>query len=327
MNSPTLRRILPFIAMALVVVVAPLVVKGHYLQSVGVLVGIYSLIVLGLCLLMGYAGQASLGHAAFYGLGAYTSAILTTKAHLNPWLGLVAGVVVACSVAWFVGRPALRLQGHYLAMATLGFGIIVQIIFHEAEGLTGGFGGITSIPAFKLGALEIKGDLLNLYLVWTVLLFALALATNIMDSRIGRALRAIHDSEEAACACGVDVTRTKLQVFVLSAGLAAVAGSLYAHYVGFISPDPFGMHFSVQLVVMVIVGGSRSIWGAVLGAALMTALGQQIDKTEAIKDLSTVVYGGMLMVFVIFMPGGLVELLRQVKFGRRRRSQGVEAHG
>lgn len=111
MISPILRRILPFVVMALIIIVLPLVIKGHYLQSVGVLVGIYSIIVLGLCLLMGYAGQASLGHAAFYGLGAYTSAILTTKGHLNPWLGVVAGVIVACSIAWLIGRPALRLRG------------------------------------------------------------------------------------------------------------------------------------------------------------------------------------------------------------------------
>jgi len=302
---------MPCLLLAVAVGLFPLLARSHYLQQMGVLIGLYSLITLGLSLLMGYAGQASLGQAAFFGLGAYTSAILTTKAHLNPWLALLAGIVVTCTVAAVVGRPTLKLHGHYLAMATLGFGIIVQVFFHEARDLTGGFGGIASIPRLAVGSLVFKGDMLNLYLVWAAVVACLAVAMNIVDSRAGRALRAIHDSEIAASACGVDVARHKVQVFVIGAAFAAVAGSLYAHYITFVSPDPFGLTFSVELLVMVVVGGSRSLWGALLGAALMTGLSQQIEKVEAIKELTVVVYGTVLMLCVIFMPDGLAGLIQR----------------
>ena len=311
MIRKTLQEIWPYLALAIAVAAFPLVATNHYLQLVGALIGLYAMIALGLCLLLGYAGQVSLGHAAFYGLGAYTSAILTTKADVNPWLALVAGIVITAVVAYLVGRPTLRLHGHYLAMATLGFGIIVQIVFHQARGLTGGFGGIPSIPHLQIGSLVIRSDVQNFYLIWFFVILALGVSANIVNSRVGRAMRAIHDSEVAAGACGVDVSRYKVNVFVLSAVFASLAGSLYAHYLGFVSPDPFGLAFSIQLVVIVIVGGARSVWGALLGAALMTALGQQIEKTEAIKDLNVVVYGLVMILFVIFMPNGLADILRR----------------
>ncbi len=305
------REVWPYLALTVGVAAFPFVATNHYLQQVGALIGLYSIITLGLCLLIGYAGQVSLGHAAFYGLGAYTSAVLTTRLHLNPWVAMSAGVAVSVLVAYLVGRPALRLHGHHLAMATLGFGIIVQIIFHEGGDLTGGFSGIPAIPRLQVGGVVVASDRLNFYLIWLFVLVALVVSANIVNSRVGRAMRAIHDSEIAAGACGIDVARLKVKIFVLSAAFASVAGSLYVHYISFVSPDPFGLACSVQLMVMVIVGGSRSVWGALLGAALMTAVSQQIERTDAIKDLNTVVYGLALMVFVIFMPTGLAGLLRR----------------
>jgi len=322
MIRKTIREIWPYVALAILVGVFPLVATNHYLQFVGALVGLYSIIALGLCLLIGYAGQVSLGHAAFYGLGAYTSAILTTRYHVNPWLGIVAGMAITALVAGLVGRPTLRLHGHYLAMATLGFGIIVQIVFHEGGDLTGGFGGIPAIPRFSIGSLVFKGDVLNFYLIWCFVLLGVALSSNMVRSRMGRAMRAIHDSEVAAQACGIDVAHYKLKVFMLSAVFASVAGSLYAHYMSYVSPDAFGLAFSVQLLVMVIVGGSRSVWGALLGAGLMTAMAEQIEKVEAISDLSTVVYGLLLVLFVIFMPKGLAGIIQQLTGALLRRRVG-----
>jgi len=218
---------------------------------------------------------------------------------------VLTGLMVSGLVAYAVGRPTLRLHGHYLAMATLGFGVIVQIILVQWAPVTGGFGGITSVPPLAIGPLVIKGDRLNFYLIWLCVLVALLLARNLVDSRVGRALRAIHDSEVAAAACGVDVARYKVQIFVLSALFASLAGSLYAHWISFVSPDPYGLSLSVQLLVMVMVGGARSLWGPILGAVLMTALSQRIEKTDAIKDLSEVVYGLALMLILIFLPQGL----------------------
>lgn len=306
-----LRRAAPLLLLLVAVALFPLVARSHYLQQLGVLIGLYSMVTIGLSLLMGYAGQASLGQAAFFGLGAYASAVLSTKAGLNPWLAMLIGIAITCTVAALVGRPTLKLHGHYLAMATLGFGIIVQVFFHEAKPITEGFGGIASIPRLAIGGLVFKGDMLNFYLAWAGTAACLAVGLNVVESRVGRAMRAIHDSEIAASACGVDVARYKVQVFVLGAGFASLAGSIYAHYITFASPEPFGLMFSVQLLVMVIVGGARSLWGAVLGAALMTALGQQIEKIELIRDLSVLVYGTLLMLFVIFMPDGLAGLVRR----------------
>lgn len=318
MQRQKLAIAVPYVALALAVGLFPLLARNPYLQSVGALTGLYAIIALGLCLLMGYAGQVSLGQAAFYGLGAYSSAILTTRVHLNPWLGIVAGVIITCAVAFVVGRPTLRLHGHHLAMATLGFGIIVQVVLDEALPLTGGHGGLPGIPRLQLAGAVIQSDLQCFYLIWVVALAALILSANVVNSRVGRALRAIHDSEVAARACGIDVAHYKLMVFILGAALASVAGSLYAHYITFVSPDTFGLAFSVQLVVMVVVGGLRSIWGAVLGAAVITVIGQAIEKTEAIKDLNTVVFGLALMLCVMFMPNGLVAVVERAAMAVRR---------
>lgn len=315
----------PLLGFAVVIAVFPWVARSAYLQSVGATMGLYALMALGLGLLIGYAGQISLGHAAFYGLGAYSSAIVCTRAHLNPWLGVLAGLIVTGMVAYVVGRPTLRLHGHYLAMATLGFGIIVQIVLVQWTPVTGGFGGITSVPPLTVGPLTIEGDRLNFYLIWFCVLAALLLSRNLVDSRVGRGLRAIHDSEIAAAACGVDVARYKVRVFVLSALFASLAGSLYAHWISFVSPDPYGLSLSVQLLVMVMVGGSRSLWGPILGAVLMTGLSQRIEKTDAIKDLSEVVYGLALMLILIFLPQGLTGWI--VAVGGRLRRGGGEAGG
>ena len=300
---------LPYLGLALVVGALPLIMPNPYHISVLILIGIYGIIAIGLSLLMGYAGQVSLGHAAFYGLGAYASAIGTTRLGLDPWLCILLGMALTALVAYVIGNPTLRLRGHYLAMATLGIGIIVQIVFKEGGELTGGFSGIAGIPRLSIGPLVFNTDLKFCYLVWPLTIAGLIVASNVVNSRVGRALRAIHDSEVAARSCGVNVAALKLSIFVFSAVFASLAGSLYAHNLTFISPDPFGFHFSVMLVVMVIIGGSRSLWGAMSGVAIVTILGQILlklsDKVPAIGGLDSVFFGLILIIAVTFMPGGL----------------------
>ncbi len=309
-----------YVALAVVAGVLPLVVDSAYYLSVLILVGIYGLMAVGLSLLMGYAGQVSLGHAAFYGLGAYATAIGTVRYGLNPWLCILLGMLVTAAVAYVIGRPTLRLHGHYLAMATLGIGIIVQIFFREGGKFTGGFSGIAGIPRLHIGSLVFNTDMKFCYVVWPVVILGLIVASNIVSSRIGRALRAIHDSEVAARACGVDVSGLKLSVFVLSAVFASVSGSLYAHNITFISPDPFGFAFSIMLVVMVIVGGSGSVWGALSGAAILTVLNQALmrlgEVVPALSGLDVVFFGGILIVTVVFMPEGLAGRIRRWRTGR-----------
>jgi len=224
-------------------------------------------------------------------------------------------VALACGVAWLLGSQALRLQGHYLAMATLGFGIIVSIVLVEWVSVTGGTSGIYGIPNLQIAGRALDSDIRMYCLVWVLVTLVIALSENIVHSRVGRAFRAVHGSEVAASTLGVDVGRYKVQVFVLSAGLAALAGSLYAHYVTFISPEPFGFKFSVQLVVMVVVGGMASIWGAVFGAGLVTMLGEVLkglghasigEVSINLADFEVVLFGLILMLIMIYLPAGLV---------------------
>jgi len=278
---------------------------GHYLD-VMIFVGIYSLITMGLSLLMGYAGQISLGHAAFFGLGAYTSGILCTKLSMSPWLAMVAGVGLTALVAYIVGVPSLKLKGHYLAMATLGFGVIVNIFFNEEVYLTGGPSGFSDIPGFTVFGFSLDSDLHYYILVWCLVLLALVFSLNVINSRIGRALRSLHDSEVAADAMGVETSRYKVIIFVLSGVYASVAGSLYTHYVGFLSPSSFDLFLSIKLVMMVVVGGMHNIWGALLGTCLLTFLGN--EWLHIFHDFDILVYGAILLAIVMFLPEGLVDL-------------------
>ncbi len=305
----------PYLAVFVAAAVIPLILSSAYYHSVLILIGIYGIMAVGLSLLMGYAGQVSLGHAAFYGLGAYATAIGTTRYGLNPWLCILLGMILTGIVAWLLGKPTLKLHGHYLAMATLGIGIIVQVMFNEGGDFTGGFSGIPNIPELRIGGLDFRSSLRFCYLVWAILLGVLAVSSNIVNSRIGRALRAIHDSEVAARSCAVDVSNLKVMVFVVSAAFAAISGSLYAHHITFISPDPFGFAFSIMLVVMVLLGGSRNIWGALSGAVLITILNQALiklaDKVPVLAGLDVVLFGAILIVGVIYMPEGLAGLLKR----------------
>jgi branched-chain amino acid transport system permease protein len=278
---------------------------SHYLD-VMIFVGIFSLITMGLSLLMGYAGQVSLGHAAFFGLGAYSSGILCVKLAVSPWLAMVSGALFTGAVAYAVGVPSLKLKGHYLAMATLGFGVIVTIVLNEEVELTGGPSGLSDVPRLEILGVPVLGELEFYILVWSMVLLVLVFCLNVIHSRIGRALRSIHDSEVAADAMGVETARYKVMVFVLSAVLASLAGSLYGHYVRFLSPGSFDLLLSIKLVMMVVVGGMHSLWGALLGTWLLTFLGN--EWLHVFKDLDVLVYGAILLLVVMALPEGLVSV-------------------
>jgi len=293
----------------------PLVLPNDYYLTVLIVAGFHTILTLGLNLLMGYAGQISLGHAAFYGIAAYATGILTARFHWPVPAAILAGIALVLAVAAGIAVPTLRLKGHYLAMGTLGFGIIVYIILNEATDLTGGPSGLTGIPKLTLGGIPLASDLSFYYVVWGVVLLLFLLAQNLVRSRLGRALRAIHTSETAAAVLGVDTERYKIGVFILSALYAAVAGALYAHYVTFISPGSFGFHASVQFVTMVVLGGMGSLWGAVAGAVFLTALPEFL---RAIEDYDILLYGGLMILCMMFLPGGLAEGVERVTQAARR---------
>ncbi len=307
------RRGIPWGPLCLVALIAllPLGVHSRYYQSIAVIIGLHTIASVGLSLLMGYAGQVSLGHAAFYGLGAYLSAIASTKVGLNPWLALPMAAVVTGGLAAGIGMPIFRLRGHFLAMATLGLGIIVYIVFNELREVTGGPSGLTGIPNLWLFGVPLNTDARYYYLVWAFALGVIFLSRNIVDSRVGSALRAFHGSESAADALGVHTAHYKLAVFALSAVYASLAGSLYAHYLLFVNPPPFSFKFSIELLVMVMIGGLAHIWGALFGAALITILGESLRATipllmgHAAGEYEIIAFGVILMATMIALPEGL----------------------
>ena len=296
------KNLFSLLILSIVVMILPLIIASSYYLSILIFVGIYSLITIGLSLLMGYAGQISLGQAAFFGIGAYTSGILTAKFALSPWIALLIAIFVTAGIAFLIGTPALRLKGHYLAMATLAFGQIIFIIFNEEIAYTGGPSGFGQIPYFKLGKFVLDSDFRYYYFVWTIVLIVLSFSLNLIHSRVGRALRSIHGGEITANAMGVNTARYKIEVFVLSAVYASIAGSLYAHFVTFLSPGTFSFSFSVALLTMVAVGGMNSVWGAVMGTALLTILPEYL---RIFHDYDILIYGGTLLLIMIFLPEGL----------------------
>lgn len=309
---------------ASVVLAVPLVVDDRFLLKVFTFVGINVLTVAGLSLVFGYAGQVSMGHAAFLGIGAYTSAYLTVNLGA-PWVvGVAAAMAFAAAGGLILALPSLRLKGHYLAMATLGFGEIMHLVFVESEPITGGVDGFTGIPFPAVGSFEFRTPQAIYWLVWGLVVLSLFLLYNIVRQRPGRAMRALHGSELGAKACGIDTTALKVQVFVVSAVLAGLAGALYAHAVGFVSPSLYTLHASIILVAMTVLGGTASLAGPVLAAILLTLLqyvdavlpGISREAASVIQDWQSDIYGLVIILVMLFAPGGMAGAVRRV-FGRR----------
>jgi branched-chain amino acid transport system permease protein len=316
--SKRILRAAPFAILALAIPAIGLWVENPYHLQIFTFIGLNTLLALGLNLLMGYAGQISLGHAAFFGIGAYTTGVMTATFGLSPWLALPCAVFLAVLVAFAVGLPTLRLSGYYLGMGTLGFGMIGFVVFREWTGLTGGASGLVGIPPLEIGPISFSSPRNGFYLVWGAALAAFLVCRRLVESRTGRALRAIHDSERAARAVGVDTLRLKLTIFVFSAGMAALTGFLYAHLVGFVSPGTFDFLASVRMVTMVVVGGMASIWGALLGAALLTLLPEWL---HAFSEWEMVVYGLIMMTVMILLPRGLTRGLLDLYERARNRGR------
>ncbi|MBE1424954.1 branched-chain amino acid transport system permease protein [Desulfomicrobium macestii] len=281
---------------------APALLPNNYYLTILILGCLHAMNAVGLCLLVGHAGQISLGHAGFYGLGAYTSSYLSTTVGLSVGLSMLSGVALTVVVSILVGLPSLKLKGHYLAMATLGFGIILSILFTETVDITGGPSGFVGIPRLSLFGFELRKDVTLYRAVAVMLCLIVWFSFNLLHSRVGRALRALHTSERAAEAMGVDIARYKLLVFVLSAAFSGIAGVLYAHYLTFIAPSSFGFMFSVELIVMVVLGGMISVPGAIVGAFFVTVLPEFL---RAFENIEVLLFGAILILCMMFLPDGM----------------------
>ena len=351
------RNLLPLFGLALVVTVVgwieiaqPLGLRFRDLTGGAVTfdtlvrIGILTIVVVGLNLLMGYAGQVSLGHAAFYGIGAYVSAIMTTLATRHgvlttisrswwwPWIAILLGMLVTGTFSFIIGKPILRLRGNYLAMATLGVGIVLFAIFREGESITGGSDGIAGIPRLSIGnSIRLWPMDRYYFLVWAIAIGVIVVALNIVNSRAGRALRAIHGSEVAARVSGIDTDRYKVLILVVSTMIASLAGSLYAHFQALIAPSPFSFVSSVELVCMAAVGGLASIWGAPFGVASVYIIKEFLRARMrsllrgAGGEHELIAYGVILILIMIFMPEGLtsgiVSLVRKARAKRDARRE------
>lgn len=287
----------------------PLIVHSQYMLQVADSAMIYAIAVIGLGILLGFTGQISLAQAAFFGMGAYATAILSTTFGWSPWITIPLAVAITAAVGAAVGYPCLRgLSGHYLALATIGFGIIVQLVFINARRLTNGPDGINGIPPPQVGSLVLDTYQSYFYVAFGALLLAIYVAWRIKHSRIGRALEAIRENEIAAQTMGIDTTRYKLLAFVLASAFGGLAGGIIAHMTRFISPDSYSFDQSVIFLVMLVIGGSATVSGAVTGGILLTFLPEFL---RPLKDSYIMVYGAAVVAMVIFMPEGIVGLLKR----------------
>jgi branched-chain amino acid transport system permease protein len=307
------HRLAGLAMVAAIIVVLPLFFPSAFYYRVGALVLIFALAAVGLNLLMGFAGQVSLGHAGFLGIGAYAVAIGPTHLGIPSWACIVGGAVVSAAVAFLVGRPILRLKGHYLAVATLGFGVLVAIVLTNEASWTGGPDGMP-VPRLTLLEWRVRGADTWYWIAAAVFLIGAVLALNLIDSPTGRALRAIHDSEVASSVLGVDVARQKLAIFVVSAVYASIAGSCLALFNGHITPDVAGFVRSIELVAMVVLGGMGSVVGSLVGAAVLVVLPQALTMLHEYEHM---VLGLVLMGVMIFLRQGIVPSMIQALAERR----------
>ena len=313
-------------ALGVALAIVPAVAPSTYVMALFNIIGLYAIVTVGLVLL-GTSGQVSLGQAAFYGIGAYASALLSRDLGWSPWFAMPCAVGLVAVTAYAVGLPALRLADVFFVLATLGVGIIVNVLMVQLDPLTGGASGLRDIPGLAVGGRRLTTDREYYYVIWTAAVAALVLARNVTGHRTGRALRAILGSEVGAAALGIDVSRYKMRVFVLSAAYAGAAGALYAHYIRFISPSPFALYASLFFLIMAVVGGLTNIWGGLFGAAAVTLL-DQIVRAEMPRifprvggEYQTAIYGIVLVLIMIFFPAGIVrgglDLRRLLRSGRR----------
>ncbi len=272
-------------------------------------IGLYGTVCVGVVLLTGIGGLTSFGQAAFVGVGAYATAYLNTSLQVSPWLGLLAGLAITCVSAWAIGSITLRMSGHYLPLATIAWGLSLYYLFGTAQEL-GKYDGLGSIAPISLGGIALDDGRSIYYLIWAVALLAIWLTTNLLDSRPGRAIRALHGGTAMAEAMGVDTARYKITAFVLAALYASVAGWLYAHFQRTVNPTPFGLNMGIQYLMMAVIGGAGHVWGALLGACLMTLLQDKLQfwlpqLMGTSGNIEIIIYGVILVLILQYAQEGL----------------------
>lgn len=300
--------------------------KGYYLNVMN-FIALYSIVAVGLCLLVGYGGQLSISHSAFFAIGAYTSAIFCLRYKLHPFVSIPITQCLSALAALGIGTVVLRLKGHYLAIATLSFTIIVEILIREMGWLTGGLNGLSSIPSISLYGLLIDSDWRFYFIAWPVTMLLLLFALNLVDSRMGRIFRVVREGEDIARLFGAEVSKYKIKLFIVSSIYASLAGSLYAHFVTFISPDAGSIMFAIEMILIIALGGYTSLWGAMLGVGSLTLLNEYL---AVFAEFKRAIYGLVLIMIIMFFPNGLFQGLKDssslfFRLVRQRRNNSASA--
>ncbi|KTT27660.1 branched-chain amino acid ABC transporter permease [Pseudacidovorax intermedius] len=316
----------PFVIPAAIAVLALVLASGNaYLINLFVIAAMTTLPAIGLSLLMGYTGQISLGHAAFVGLGAYTSALLCKLLGLSPWLAIPLATTLSALAAWCIGWLVFRLRGHHLAMATLAFGIIIHVAMVEWRSVTGGQDGLADVPPLQLLGIDLRADAAMLCIAWAACLVGILLAGNLVRSPFGFAMRTVAENEAVAGSVGIASASLKRKVMALGGAYAGFGGALYAHWLGYISPGPFDVGYSVRLLLVVALGGFSGLWSVVFGVFFVVLI------SEALKPFGrfdVVIYGVLLVFVMVRCPQGLLAGLQQLSgrlFAGARRRVGSDA--
>lgn len=287
------------------VIIAPFFITKGYIMSIMIFVGIHAIVVLGLTLLFGYTGQISIGHAGFFAIGAYASAVFSATLGLPPILTIIIGTVLSMLVSIILGFATLRIHGDYLALATIAFGLLVYRLIVEFSDLTGGLGGFINIPKVQLGPLTVSGDIANYAFIWFFVVVIFAVVNHITKSPYGLFMRGVQKDEVAVSVLGINVFKLKMKILLFSAAVTGFAGALYTHYVGFISPDLFITDRSILFLMMIIVGGARYPWGAIIGAVFLTFVPEYLKEYQ---DISIGAYGLVMMLVILYFPGGIASI-------------------
>jgi branched-chain amino acid transport system permease protein len=328
MTGGNFRSQLPWIVLFGVLIGLPLMVPNPYVISIMVFVALYGVLAIGMGLLMGQAGLFSLIQPTWFGLGAYVTGILTSRELVSPVSGIVLGALFVAAAAFLLGATVLRLRGLYLACATFGILLIAQIAFVQLGDLTGGHSGLLGIPRLSVGPYVFKRDVHYYYLAWILCLSCLLFCSNVVHSRVGRAIRSSRDSEAASSSLGVNIPVFRLQVFILTSVMAGLAGSVLCFYLQFAAPDIFGFDLLVEIVLMSVIGGLGSVWAPLLGCFLVTWLREFLKAylghffPVMTGEVTAIFFGIIIIVVLIFMPGGLVGWVNNLaRLGRREASR------
>ena len=322
-NKAQMKTAAAVVGILLAIALIPAFLTNNYFLTIGCQAMLYAIVALGLNFIVGMSGLMTMGTAAVYALGAYTSALLSKNFGISPWLCLLPVIAMGWLIGRGLGYPSLRVQGVYLSLVTIGFNEIVRNLLTNLE-FTGSGTGVRNIPPFTLFGFTFNTQLRSYYLIFVFLAVLMLIALRIVRSKWGRAFIAVKNNPEALEVCGVDIASVKITAFTLSAIFGCIAGALYAHFARYITPSTFTTDLSISFVIMLIVGGLGNFWGCILGAYVVAFLPQMLREVGSSYKL---IYAALMMLVVIFFPGGIVRDVKRLITGLIGRGKGIEGGG